>query len=1277
MLSLVVAMTGVGVVAGAATAAPVYEIKGTWVNPPASVTRGTPVVAEWRINVNDNQPAPSNDPVENVTATFTVAKAFFDEIPDMCKTQGVTPPSSLSGDGTTLTCNFGTVDMGTALVLQTPVVANGNTNEEIVLDGTSPSGENVELPPILIRNPFVMDMQFAGTSNYPGAWNDVDAPAYVDVPFNWSLRMGNGSDPGPQTVSYRLTLVDVNGRPVVLGTHPTGVGLAKNYGVQGCTEHDLGNADGHPYSTVPTNPRHTNFVDTCTLTPVAGQPGVFDLRISGIDYSLLNAPTHDSFGNPLPANWDYVAAGQLWFRVQTNQGGSVRLTSNAPTYTAPTGQQVADLAGNNTATKTYTLPGGFSAAYLRQYTGNGGDRWDDTYRVAAGTTVWTYVANHLSADNVPATSRYGVCQVLDNQFVDFNPTAERPIEYWVSTDVGGGRQLTAPPTGAVVEYYTGGVGDPNTFNCGNGTWSATQPANPAAVTAIRMTYPHSTYSAENAIGIQFRIPTRVNPNAPIGQDIWTFGSYLRNGTWVTPEDVPPGVTPTPGERYPYTNGRRDVLWVVLATPAIRKAAAQRTVTPGVPAEFTLTYSANGTGTIPATVDDYVIRDTLPVGMTYVPGSASPEPVISTSGQRQVLTWTLDDVATNTANRLLYEAVPDDTIAPGTALTNTATSSLAGETSAPASATVTTTTNGYTVISKTADTPYIPNLDGSGDGEGTWTVTLRSFDPLPQAFTDTIDILPFEGDARGTDFEGDYSLAEVVAVPGAQVYYTTADPATLSDDPADPMNGAPNNPVGNTVGWSPIFTPAATAVRVIGPRLDPGATQQFQVRIATDGADPRDLYVNRAQARTSHTELVMRTSEPMTMAYYYAANLKKYVQDRFGVWRDANDVADFPSFQYGDTVRYRVVVTNIGQGTLTNLEISDDKQPQLGAFHVDSLASGESATHEYSIVLDESVSGTLVNTASATVDTPPDYDTPPTIPSDPAGLEVANYTVAKSADPASGSPVYPGQKVTYTVTVTQQGQAEAEALFTDDLTKVFDDADYNGDVTASIGAAKIEGNHLSWAGTVPVGERATITYSVTVKSLKALEAGGDFQLKNVVTSPGCRVVQGATVGCGTEHRVGDFDLVLNKSVMGPVQVPVGDRIRYRLSVKNLGPDVSSAPVTVTDKLPKGLKPMSARGKGWECSVVKAKRTVTCVRATPIASKAKAPKIVVSAKTTKQALGKQLINKAVVSAKGDRNRKNNRDRAQVRVGKVPALPGTGFRPVVPGSPLALRELLLPWW
>lgn len=1116
-LALLVTATGFATVAAPATGAAVYEIEGEWVDQPQTISRGNPVVAEWRINVNDDQPAPSNDPVDNVTATFSVENAFFDEIPDRCETEGVDPTSSISPDGTELTCNFGTVNMGTALVLQTPVVADGTTGEEIVLDGTSPSGEDVELPPILIQNPFVMDMQWAGTTNYVN-WDSTSNPTYVDVDLEWSLRLGNGSDPGPGSITQRVSVTTQDGSPVQLGTHPD-AGSESNWGVQGCTNHDLGEATGHPYSTVPGAPRHTNFVDSCTLTPVPGQPGVFDLTLTGIDYGLANVPELDSSGNPLPPDWAYVASGMVWFRVLTDTAGSIALDANEPTYTAPTGQQSTDLAGNNTSSKAYTLPGSFAATWWRPYTGSGGTNWDDTYRLPTGATVNQHVSVVFGGDNVAPSAPYGACLVFDTAYVEYVPEPPNaPFPSIRGLLQGGGPAngdpLDNPPP---VEYNTGGTGDPSDFDCfSGGTWSTTPPADLSTVSAVRIRHPHSLYAAEGIDGIQFHAYTRIKDDAPLGQDIWMFGSGLRAGTTVGPGEPWDSqvITPTPGARYPATNGRRDILRVVLADPHIEKSAARSTVTPGVPADFTLTYSANGAGAVPPTVDNYRIVDTLPTGMTYVAGSADPEPTISIDQGRQVLTWVLNGVPTNTPNPLVYQAVADDTIAPGTQLTNTAVSSLGGESSAPAEETVTITTNGYTDIAKTADTPFIPNLDGEGDGEGSWTVTLRSFDPMPQAFTDTIDILPFEGDQRGTDFEGDYSLEAVEAVAGATVYYTTADPATLSDDPADPENGAPNAPSGL---WSTTYTPDATAVRVIGPQLDPGATQQFTVRIATDGAEGEDLYVNRAQARTGHTELVMRTSEPMTLANYYSAALKKYVQDRNGEWRDANQVADYPSFQYGDTIRYRIVVENSGQGTIRNLDISDDQQPELGNFHVDSLAPGETQSHEYEIKLTKATSGTVVNTVCASADIPTDSQVPPTINCDPAGFEVANYTTVKSSDPRSGSTVEPGDVVTYTVTVTQEGPAPAEARFSDDLSDVLDDATYNRDVEASLGDAEFRAGRIVWTGTIPVGEVATVTYSVTVKE----DIDGEFQLANVVTSPGCQVIDGETPRCTTDHT-GDGD-----------------------------------------------------------------------------------------------------------------------------------------------------------
>jgi uncharacterized repeat protein (TIGR01451 family) len=353
-----------------------------------------------------------------------------------------------------------------------------------------------------------------------------------------------------------------------------------------------------------------------------------------------------------------------------------------------------------------------------------------------------------------------------------------------------------------------------------------------------------------------------------------------------------------------------------------------------------------------------------------------------------------------------------------------------------------------------------------------------------------------------------------------------------------------------------------------------------------------------------------------------------------------------------------VVTNTGQGTLTNINVTDDQQPDLGNFTVDSLASGESESHEFEMELDESTDGTVVNTASATVDTPPDYDVPPVIPSDPAGFEVANYTTVKSSVPTPGSAVLPGERINYTVTVTQQGDAPAEAEFSDDLSRVLDDANYNRDVKASLGTVRWQNGHIVWNGTIPVGEVARITYSVTVRAIRNL---GNRRLVNPVTSPGCAVVDGQTVNCRTEHRVGRVDLRIDKAVAGPARVVVGDNVRYRLRVTNNGPDTARAPITVIDRLPSGLEAVSARGTGWRCRVNRATDVVTCVRSAPLADDRTAPVIEVLARTTRRVLGRTVVNTARVGAPGDVRSSNNRDVAGIRVVRVPPAPNTGFRPM----------------
>lgn len=172
-----------------------------------------------------------------------------------------------------------------------------------------------------------------------------------------------------------------------------------------------------------------------------------------------------------------------------------------------------------------------------------------------------------------------------------------------------------------------------------------------------MTYPFSVIDGSNNAPLMVHFT--VNPDTPIGTDVWEFGEIAHNGVWTRPSRTldSDGPVPTPGKRYPYVGSGRDVLYVIGASPAVSKTVDRSSLKPGSAATYTLTYSANGSGALPPTIDDYRLVDVLPLGMHFVTGSASEEPTsvtIDGSG-REVLTWVLDDVPTNQANTLTYQA----------------------------------------------------------------------------------------------------------------------------------------------------------------------------------------------------------------------------------------------------------------------------------------------------------------------------------------------------------------------------------------------------------------------------------------------------------------------------------------------------------------------------------------------------------------------------------------------------------------------------------------------
>lgn len=1017
-------------IAAPAYAATVHELEGEWDDDtPDTVNTGDTVQAVWWANLNDDAAAPGNEPVDNVTITVTAAGAVFEDIPPVCLTEGVDPPSQILDDGATLVCNGGTFDEGTALTLHTSVRVTATDGEGVSMSAVF-EDQSAELPEIPVQNAFVQDIRWE-TSIGGSTLNSNSR----DFTFNWTLFHGAHSPAGPDTVTYELTV-------------DNSLDAVTQLGPDGCTAFESGTASGHPWSGGAHDASQmAPFVGSCTLTRNSSTS--FTLTLSGIDYSHLQVPTEDSTGSSLPTDRVAVASGQIQLRLMTTESaGNITVTSDAPEYEAVDGQTTQDDPANNFSTKNWTT-GIWNHGWNAPHTGQPGQQWQDTYRVAPETEVSSTV--HVTYPNsaTQAASEGGLCQVLDTRYVEFveahvrydqartGEIADLPIQYYVGTAA-----LLDPDSGSY---------DPNAWEgCGQSAgWVSTPPADLSTVRAVRTTYSMAEAGWDRLIGLQ--VIQQLTPNAEPGQDVWTWGSYISptssTTNWINPNrsmstgDMPPAGTATPDARYPYAAGGRDVLRVIGVAPHVEKSVQPGTVDPGGQATYTLDYSAEGTGAVAEFVDGYELVDTLPLGVTYVAGSADPEPTIETDGEgRQVLTWILDDVATNQVHSLSYDVEFADDLQGGSRLVNSAVASVEGIPSDVATASVTINAAGSTSIVKTSDQSFIPNVNGDGAGEGSWTVDVVAEDPMPQEFTDTIDILPYNGDGRGTSMAGTYELSGPVSVSmGATVYYTTADPAALSDDPADPMNGSAGDTAGNTVGWTTDFIAGATAVRVITEELEPRGAFSFTIPVVTDGMDSGDTLVNRAQGRAENTRLVMRTSAPTEIATFYSADLRKYVQDIDGEWRDANDPLTYPEFHIGDTIAYRIVVENTGQGTLTNIEVEDDLQPELGSFTIDVLEPGESYTHEFSFVLEEPIGeDDVVNTACAESDIPEDSvdengdPLPPAIPCDEAGFTpVGDTTHAK--DLVSASPIGGGQwEVVYEIIVESTQTPAAYYALSDEL-----------------------------------------------------------------------------------------------------------------------------------------------------------------------------------------------------------------------------------------------------
>ncbi|MGW2192785.1 DUF7927 domain-containing protein, partial [Streptosporangium sp. NPDC001682] len=283
---------------------------------------------------------------------------------------------------------------------------------------------------------------------------------------------------------------------------------------------------------------------------------------------------------------------------------------------------------------------------------------------------------------------------------------------------------------------------------------------------------------------------------------------------------------------------------------------------------------------------------------------------------------------------------------------------------------------------------------------------------------------------------------------------------------------------------------------------------------------------------------------------------------------------------GQKITYTVELRNTGDDDRPDFTFTDDLSGVLDDAdfdHDESATSGTVSFAESRVTWSGDVSAGQTVTVSygVTVNDPPAGDL--RLSGELVGGEGSNCE-AGSTDPACGNldapglpllyvlmtadreTVDPGEVVAYTVTVGNVGTAAYQgAALTGELSRVLDDAIYNGDARATDGTVSYGASKLAWTGDIPAGETVTITYSVTVNTPdtgdrvldSAVQArGGGTNCPGPAPGPARlgEPVPGASLGCA--QRVAVEGVTISRTLM-PEEPEAGDTVTYTITVTNPG------------------------------------------------------------------------------------------------------------------------------
>lgn len=248
------------------------------------------------------------------------------------------------------------------------------------------------------------------------------------------------------------------------------------------------------------------------------------------------------------------------------------------------------------------------------------------------------------------------------------------------------------------------------------------------------------------------------------------------------------------------------------------------------------------------------------------------------------------------------------------------------------------------------------------------------------------------------------------------------------------------------------------------------------------------------------------------------------------------------------------------------------------------------------------------------------------------LQRAALTVTKEAPPTAVA----GEQVTWTVTVTNDGPSDAQAVtVTDDIDGrlALVSATSEADGVTCTGTTQV----VCTVGTLPAGDSVVIEVVTTVAS----------SVPDGTSIPNLAVAQSTTIDPATDEpataegddtvEVGAVTaLTLVKDAVVD-EVDAGDVASFTLTLHNDGPSDAADPVTIVDTLPGGMTFLAASTTGgpatWDCDIDD--QVLTCVldesgAAVTLAAGATAPVLTVSATVDASQGAGTLTNTAAASS-----------------------------------------------